>query len=495
MIDFKKKMEELEKKEKREIFQEEEIFENSEKKKKKKRITIFITSIIVIVLIFSGQVIMSSQSTVDWLSERGIFNTLSHLVPSGDKKLEGEKQDRVNILLMGMGGSGHDGAYLADTMIVASLKPSTKEVSLVSIPRDLTVPIDGAGWRKINHINALAEAKNEGSGGKETIKALSEIFQIPINYYVRVDFQGFINMIDEIGGIEVDVENTLDDYKYPIFGEEDNPDYYARFEHLHIEEGLQKMDGELALKYARSRHAYGIEGSDFARAKRQQKVIEAAKEKLLSRQTLLNPITISKLINQFNEHLSTNLETWELIRLWNLSKDVKKSDINNKVLSDAPDNYLKSSISEAGAYILLPKTGNFGEIRNMFQNVFKSSEESNDDNDNENIEGNLIVEDEATVSIMNATWITGLASKTATALEDYKYFEIENISNAPNRDREKSVIFDLTYGDKNEALNSLEKIINIKQSFDFPEWVKEYQDQEISTDFLILLGTDYNIAE
>jgi len=484
MIDFKKKMKELEKKEAKENGHN-EILLVDEFQPKKRKISNYLIAIIVIALIFSGRVIMSSQSTTDWLVEKGFLNKLKHLVISGDKQIKGEDDDRINILLLGMGGEGHEGPYLADTIILASLKPSTGQVALISLPRDLNVPVTGAGWRKINHINALAEAAEKGTGGEASISTLSEILQIPIDYYITADFEGFINIIDEIGGIEVNVENTVNDYTYPIFGEEDNPDYYARFEHLYIEAGEQKMNGSLALKYARSRHSLGIEGSDFARAKRQQLVIEAVKNKLLSKETLLNPVTIGKLINEFNRHVSTNLEVWEIIRLWDMFKDVSREKIINKVLSDAPGGLLVSTINSEGAYTLMPITGNFAQIRSFVQTIFNNGEE-------------VITEIEklnttATISVQNGTWITGLAGKTTTELEAVGLM-VSDTSNAPDRDVTKTLVFDLTYGNKNEVLEFIKKTYNAEQSFVFPDWVKTYQAQENAADFILLLGTNANNA-
>jgi len=480
MIDFKKKMEEVEKKEVKKNSHNEILLADNFQPKKRK-ISNYLIAIIVIVLIFSGQVIMSSQSTTDWLAEKGFFNKLKHLVVSGDKQIKGEEVDRINILLLGMGGEGHEGPYLADTIILASLKPSTGQVALISLPRDLNVPIANAGWRKINHINAFAEMNKKGSGGAASIAALSEIFQIPIDYYITADFQGFINFIDEIGGIEVNVENTLNDYAYPIFGEEYNPNYYARFEHLYIKAGLQEMDGALALKYARSRHGSGIEGSDFARARRQQLVIEALKNKLLSKEVLLNPVTISRLVNELNRHVSTNLEAWEIIRLWDMFKNISQEKIINKVLSDAPKGMLVSSISSDGAYILLPVTGNFAQIRNFVQTIFNEGLEP--------VVETKKLDTTASISVKNGTWITGLAGKVASELKEMG-LTVNNTSNAPERNVEKTLVFDLTYGNKNEVLEYIKKAHSAEQSFAFPDWVKEYQAQEAAADFVLLLGTD-----
>lgn len=488
MIDFKKKMEEIEKQELNHVLEENFI---GEKSKKRKKITAYIIGVIVIGLIFSGQVIMSSQSTADWLSEKGFLNKLRHLVPSADKQLKGEAEDRINILLLGVGGEGHDGAHLSDTIILASLKPSTKQVAMISIPRDMTVPIDGFGWRKVNHINAFAEAKNPGSGGEAAINTLSSILQIPIDYYVRANFDGFVDIIDEIGGVDVYVENTLNDYSYPITGEEENPNYYDRFEHLYIEKGWHKMDGTLALKYARSRRGYGIEGSDFARAKRQQNIIEATKNKLLSRQTLLNPVTVGKLFNKFSNNVQTNLDIWEMIKLWNLFKDTNKEQIENKVLSDAHDGFLMSAITEEGAYILRPVSGNFAQIREMIQNVFGEEE-----NNRSIINGEVVemITEPASVAVKNGTWITGLASRHANTLRNIG-FEVTETSNAPERDNAETFVFDLTYGNKDEALNIIKKNIGAQQTFAFPDWLKEYENSDGAADFVLILGTDSNKAQ
>ncbi len=485
MIDFKQKLEEKDRIDG--IYEQEENgLEMPKKSKKQKRITAYITALIVIAIILSGRVIMSSQDASSWLPGSSFFNKLRHLVPSADKGLQGEDEDRVNILLLGIGGEGHDGAYLTDTIMLASIKPSTKQVSLISIPRDLSAPINGGNWRKVNNINAYAEMAEPGSGGPKTMEAFSQLLEIPIHYYVRVDFQGFIDIVDELGGIEVNVENTLDDYSYPILGQEDNPDYYARFEHLHIDSGWQKMDGSLALKYARSRHAYGPEGSDFARARRQQLIMEAVKKKLLSRQTLMNPIMIGRLLNDFGRSVSTNLDVWEMLRLWDLVKDIDRSQIINRVLSDAPDGLLVSSTGIDGAYILIPASGNFSQIRSLVRDIFGSAPAWS---------GSEEKTEKAKIIIQNGTWINGLAAKMSDQL-DSSEFEIIKTENASTRDYNHSIVYDLSYGKMDEALNALKKSSGATQAYDSPAWLKSYQSGNSSDpDFILILGTDANQAD
>jgi LCP family protein required for cell wall assembly len=368
-------------------------------------------------------------------------------------------------------------------MMLASLKPSTKQVALVSIPRDLTAPV--SGWRKINSVYAYAESDTPGSGGEVTAKAISDLLQTPTTYYISVDFSGFERMIDEIGGVDVNVENTFDDYTYPATGQEDNPDYYARYEHLHFNAGPTHMDGALALKYARSRHALGPEGSDFARARRQQLLIEAVKEKLLSSQTLLNPVVLGKLLTEFNKDISTNLNAWEMIKLWNDFKDVNQNQIINKVLSDAPDGYLVSGTGQDGAYILTPRSGNFSEIQNMVQTIFNSQT-----TDTTKPTVNPIT-DNAKVFIANGTWVAGLASKTSSTLAEYN-FNVVGAGNAVERTYAQSVVYDLSTGAKNDSLVALKKLTGATQAFNSPDWLKQYQTGSNTSDFLLILGTDAN---
>lgn len=481
MIDFKQKMEETEKQERGDWEEVEALAAN----KKRNRIIVYIIIALVVGIVFAGRIIMSSPNAMSWLPGGSFFSTLKHLVPGGDRQLQGEDNDRVNILLSGMGGEGHDGPYLTDTILLLSIKPSTKQVSMISVPRDLVAPV--SNWQKINSVNAYAEQKSPGSGGAATAQAISDLFQVPIQYYIRADFDGFVRIVDELGGVQVNVENTLDDYSYPIDGQESNPNYYARYEHLHIDKGLQAMNGALALKYARSRHAMGREGSDFARARRQQLLMEAIKNKLLSEQTLLNPIMMGKLVSEFSNDISTNLSVWEMIRLWSLTKDINRDQIINKVLSDAPDGFLVSGTGEDGAYILTPRTGNFAAIRNLAQNIFTlglSTEEK--------IE---TIKDSASVIVTNGTFIAGLANRISAVLTGYK-FVVPQFGNAPQRNYAQTVVYDLTNGQKSASLSVLEKTIGAKQDFSPPDWLKTYPtDPTKQPDFFLILGTDADKAE
>lgn len=453
--------------------------------KPKKRVGLKITAFIfAFFILFSATVLISGDSSESWVGKIPFIGRIVGLVESSDKQVRGEDQDRINILLLGMGGEKHAGGYLTDTIILVSLKPSTKKVSMLSIPRDMSIAVEGMGWHKINAINAFAENKKEGSGGEALSQALSDILDIPIHYYVRADFNGFVDVIDILGGVELEVENTLEDYRYPIAGREDNEDYYSRFEHLYIEKGWQKMDGSLALKYARSRYAAGVEGSDFARARRQQKIIQAAKEKILKTENFFKPTVISGLISELNESLSFNLKIWEAIKLWQIFKDIGDGDISNYVLDDRPNGLLVASRSEAGAYILVPRSGDFTEIKYLINNFFPKEEQVRA------IES--VSQERAKIEIKNGTWINGLASQTAIDLEN-KNFDVLRVSNCSRRDFEDTIVYDFTYGGKNEALKYIRDFLQAEVYFDLPLWLiedikNEIDKEEERPDFLVILG-------
>ncbi len=431
----------------------------------------------------------SDQET--WIDRIPLISQVKHLAESADRKLKGEERDRVNILLLGIGGKNHDGGQLTDTIIAASLKPSTDQVAMLSIPRDLAVPIEGSGYGRVNSIAAFAEQDKPGSGGLAASQAIGDLLEEPMDYYVRVDFQGFEKIIDEVGGVDVYVEKSFDDYSYPVLGREDAADYYSRYEHLSFSEGWQHMDGALALKYARSRHGTNGEGSDFARARRQQKIITAARDKVLSSSTLLNPGKLAAIINQLSSNISTNLKIWEIIKIWGMVKDIQSDAIVNKVLDNSPSGLLVDGRGENGAYLLSPRSGDFSEIEYLYENIFGVSPKEK--------ELNKKPDEDFKISVLNGTWVNGLGGRKALDLEEDGVNVVE-VANSTRRNFEKSVIYDLTYGAKRESLEYLKKETGANIAPTLPDWLKEDLAAAAATsaktqpDFILILGTDADMS-
>lgn len=465
----------------------------TENKPKRKLLKIFIFLILFFITAFSAfssQILYSNQKSGSWFNSLPIVSQIKNMAESANRELKGESRKRINILLLGIGGKRHSGGTLTDTIMIVSIDTENKKIALTSIPRDLHVPIENYGWGKINAINAYAEKEQVGSGGLAISQAISDLLTIPIDYYVRVDFEGFINIVDELGKINVYVENTLDDYNYPVLGNED-ANWNTRWEHLHVDKGWQEMDGDLALKFARSRHGVGAEGSDFARAHRQQQILTAVKTKIMSINTLLNPGKITGIINQYQEHVGTNLQIWEMLKLWDLVKDIDRDHIISKVIDNGPDGLLINDITEGGAYILKPRSGDFTEIQYFVNNVFSDAPKE---------DKTQVTKERATVEVRNGTWLNGLASQAATDLEKYG-FTIVRVGNSSHQNFEKTVIYDLSYGEKKESLEILKNKTKANVATTLPEWLvtdinndSKLEKNPVKPDFILILGQDADVS-
>lgn len=254
----------------------------------------------------------------------------------------------INVLLLGIGGGTHEGPDLTDTIIFASLNQAQNKITLVSIPRDFWV-LDLNS--KINTAYYYGETKSKGGGITLAKAVVSKILGQPVDYVARIDFNGFIRAVDEIGGLDIQIDNTFDDYEYPVKGKEEDLcghapeeiDFLAtssaqleafpcRYKHVHFEKGENHMNGEQALEYVRSRHAQGEEGTDFARSKRQEKVIEAFKNKVFSLGTFINPGKFLSLYSILEQSIDTNIKQGEFDDFIRLAQKMKNAKIQSAVL-------------------------------------------------------------------------------------------------------------------------------------------------------------------
>jgi len=128
-----------------------------------------------------------------------LFSTIKHLVTADSHELAGEEDDRVNFLLMGIGGEGHSGPQLTDTILFTSYRPSTDEIAMMSLPRDMTVPIPGYGYRKVNHANAYGEQDEPGSGPALAAQVIGDILNEDINYLEGRGLPGIDALNDKTG--------------------------------------------------------------------------------------------------------------------------------------------------------------------------------------------------------------------------------------------------------------------------------------------------------
>jgi polyisoprenyl-teichoic acid--peptidoglycan teichoic acid transferase len=262
--------------------------------------------------------------------------------------------DRTNVLLLGIGGRSHDGSDLTDTMIVLSLNNKNHSAALISIPRDI--------WSdtlkdKINSAYHYGEEKKKG-GGMILAKAITEdVVGIPIHYAVLIDFTGFKNLIELIGGIDVNVTKAFIDTQYPIPGKEHDtcpgdPTNACVYETVHFDKGIQHMNGDRALIYVRSRHAEGEEGTDFARSKRQQEVLLAFKDKIMHPTKWLTMRRLSQLPKALDDATDSDMNIGGLATVGRQYIKINESQVKkvafDNLLTEAPF-YLYN-----GLYVLIP---------------------------------------------------------------------------------------------------------------------------------------------
>ncbi len=434
-----------------------------------------LASCAVFFLLLGGTAAFSYQNTKD--EESGLSKTWKTLVertPLGGLAENASNElnvgeDRINVLLLGIGGENHDGAQLTDTIMIASIRPSTNQVALFSLPRDLLVNIEGYGWRKINNANAFGEMNQPGSGGELASKTIASTFDIPVHYYLRVDFKAFSDLIDILGGVTVTVDKSFTDYTYPTSDK--------KIQTISFEAGKQTMDGQRALMFVRSRHSgQNNEGSDFARSHRQQKVLMAVKQKMFSSALFFRPQKIADILDSLKRNVSTNLQNWQILTLGNIVRKTHQDDIISTVIDDGEGGYLVSGTGPDGAYILQPRSGSFDEIQQKIKNIFDEFPQNED----------VTIGDQASVAIKNGTLLEGLATRTASLIKGYS-FSIHSIANADARDYQQTIIFDLTGGKKKKQLEFLKNKLHAQSVYD--PYSQELSNTE-QADFLVIIGAN-----
>lgn len=280
--------------------------------------------------------------------------------------------NRTNFLLLGIKGENEiDVKDLADTMILASYDHSTNQVTIISVPRDLWVD---SLKTKINAVYHYGQQRDPPAGLSLVQASIQETLGLSIHYTSVINFNSFVEVIDLLNGIEVDVETAFTDSLFPIPGRENSYPIESRYETISFTKGKIMMDGETALKFVRSRHAEGDEGTDFARGKRQQLVIKALRQKLLSTSTLLDKNLRQKLLGVVQENLNTNLVLDEYPSMINLlirsrsqsfrSINLSTESVDGEVaILENPPKYLYKN-----QWVLRAKDNNWEALKQYIQN-------------------------------------------------------------------------------------------------------------------------------
>jgi LCP family protein required for cell wall assembly len=385
-------------------------------------------------------------------------------------QLNKEGDSRINILLLGVGGPGHDGADLTDTIMLASIDPITNKVALLSIPRDLWVNIPNSGSRKINEAYYYGKlnstAKTSLGKHQDGVNLLDKTLQpivdgVPIHYHVLLDFAAFKQMVDAVGGITVNVPEALYD---PTIAWENHG------ESVIASKGPQDFNGQKALLYVRSRET----SSDFARGERQRLVIAALKQKVFSAGTFSNPIKISSLLDSLGRNVYTDFSSTDIKCLYHQTSTVPSTAITSLDMVTPPNNLLTTA-NMHGISIVEPRAGlyDYNAIHTFLHNSLKDG---------------LIVRENSAVSVYNATATPGLATSQSTLLKSYGY-RVTTVDNATTSSAPAStIIVDLSGGTSKYTRHYLERRYGVTAVSKLPS---DYGiTPQAGTGFVIILGND-----
>jgi LCP family protein required for cell wall assembly len=409
-----------------------------------------------------------------------LYNTERHLFRGGGRapalakvvdvnKLKGEGDGRINILLLGVGGPGHEGPDLTDTILLASVDPVNYNTSLLSIPRDLWVKIPGDGYQKINAAYAYGkqQSKSKSESGKDQDglalldKTISPIIGVPIHYHAVVDFAAFKQTVDAIGGVTFNVPETLYD---PTIAWENHGNSYIALK------GNQTFDGQKALLYARSRET----SSDFARGQRQRQLMVAIKDKTFSLGTFSNPVKVSNLLSSLGNNVYTDFSTDDIMSLYKIMGKIPSNKITSLDLVTAPHNFLTTG-NMNGLSIVQPRAGIFDyeAIQNYVRNALKDS---------------YIAKENAQIAIYNATDVAGMATKQSVYLKSYGY-NVVTVGNTPTPTNPPvTQIIDLTKGVDRFTKHYLEGRYKVSSTTNMPANLGI--TPPAGTSFVIIVGKD-----
>lgn len=372
----------------------------------KKRWFKIIGFVLLLALIIGGFFTWKTGNILNKISggKSGIFSALIHSLPGVKEELKGEQDGRINILLLGMRGENMEGGgLLADTIILASIKPTENKVSMISIPRDLYVTVpDTSDRQKINAVHYYGEQKGRGEGLEAMKKIAGEVTDQPVHYAASINFAGFKQLVDAIGGVDITLEKPFEESmqfnearacdsvftqptgqfeekttltksgrirvvkRYPLCT---NPDVECGGD-FKLPAGSQTLNGDQALCFVRSRKT----SSDFERAKRQQWVIQLIKDKMLSVGTLTDFGKINGILDSLGDNVRSDMQLWEMKRLFELYKGQggQAPQVYQRVLENSEEGLLYHPEESNGAgYILLPIGDNYDRIREMAKNIFE----------------------------------------------------------------------------------------------------------------------------
>lgn len=381
-----------------------------------------------------------------------------NIVSKGEDTPDWKKQERINILLLGVDRRADEvnSPTRTDTMLIVTIDPYGKTAGMLSIPRDLWVPIpisdSDIRYNRINTAYFYGDLYDYPGGGAALAeKAVEYNFRgVNIHYYAVVDFEGFSEIIDTLGGITVYLESPLIDDKYPT------PDYGTM--HVYIPAGEQHLDGEKTLWYARSRY----EGADIGRMRRQQQILLAMRESILQLNVLPK---LPTLVKQFADTVKTDLSLTELQKLADLARKIKAEDI---IARSIDMNYATQAYKETKQGMADVLELNQEKANQLIQEMFYDAR---------------LREEGAKVEVLNGTMRTGLAAGTSTFLKSQGVTEIVYGDAEDGTNHQETIIYNLAGKDYTAGL--IAHLLNLPASR-----IQSQQGSTGSVDIRVMLGED-----
>ena len=418
-----------------------------------------------------------------------VLDTFKNLATQNSINLKGMADGRINILLLGIAGSEKGGKNLTDTIMIVSINTKTDQVAMFSIPRDLYIELPEENFAgKINSVyehglSLHPEDKIQAIAPME--KAIKTITSLDMDYWAVVNFDGFQKVIDTLGGINVMNERDILDPTYP------GPGY--SYETFQLAKGLQHLDGSTALKYARMRH--NDPQGDFGRAKRQQQVLQAVKNKAFSTGTLLDAVALNSLLDTLANNIQTDISNGELSDFLQLVKKLDTANITNVVL-DAwnSESLLKVShvsFDNLPAFVLIPRVGNWSETQELAKNIFDLNEIKN--------KRDKIASENATVAIINQSGNAAVPLRIKNLLQkNFGYKNVITLSAPDKNTLENRMLYDLTNGAMPFTLSELTGKLPAPASYSLDSHYAKIITNS-SANIVLVIGKDlinkYNMAE
>ena len=430
-------------------------------------------------------------------------NILSGIAQVFGKDVQRDANGHTNILLVGVGGVEHDGANLTDTMMIASIDHTNNSVALLSIPRDLYVNVPKLGNSKINAVYDFALKQETGianvGSNATTLPSYSQVQSamtnledmvetisgVDIQYFLKVDFQGFIEVVDILGGIDVDVPRDLIDKEYP------NESY--GYETFAVRKGMRHFDGKTALKYARSRHST----SDFDRSQRQHMIMKAVLKKLEQKDYLTNPSQLKRMYYAVSENVVTNLELREIVSLGAFAKNLQGESILSAGYHDDATRiggflYTPQRAQFGGASVLLPNGANAGNLSyykkmQLFAHMYLNSQ--------------VFYAEPPKILVVNATRmgtkrVSGVGQILSSVFTIFGVNIMDSVNAPDNVTLENSILVSMNDKAQKNALPLIEVLFPAQKAqyekVDDSEELTQFLEEQTSMyDVVILVGKDY----